>query len=190
MSEKMQLIVGLGNVGTEYTATRHNAGFWFVEELARRYGGQFRDEKKFHGQTCRISIDGHACRLLMPSTLMNRSGLSVASLAGYFQLNSENILVAHDELDLEPGSLKLKAGGGHAGHNGLRDIINALGSQQFMRLRIGVGHPGRREQVVNYVLSNPSRDERQLIDEAIARAADEMKLIVAGDWQKAMNRLH
>ena len=155
----IRLIVGLGNPGPQYEATRHNVGFWFADALAARHQGQFRSELKFHGLLSRVPIGGVDLRLLKPATFMNRSGQSLGAVARYLDIPPEAILVAHDELDLAVGTARLKRGGGHAGHNGLRDIINVLGSRDFWRLRIGIDHPGDREQVVNYVLGRPSRDD-------------------------------
>jgi len=194
MSSKAQspirLIVGLGNPGVEYDETRHNAGFWFVDLLARRHGGLFRHESKFHGQACRVRIEGREVWLLKPSTYMNRSGQSVSSLAKYFKIPLEAILVAHDELDISPGVVRLKKGGGHAGHNGLRDIISAMGAREFWRLRIGIDHPGHAGQVVDYVLGRPSRDDAIAIGQALERTEELIGRIVAGDIQRVMNQLH
>ena len=149
---ELRLIVGLGNPGADYDKTRHNVGFWLLDSLARRYGGVFRREAKFHGEACQVSVDGHPLWLLKPQTFMNRSGASVIALARFYKLVPEAILVVHDELDLPPGAVRLKRGGGHGGHNGLRDIIQQLGSREFLRLRLGIGHPGDSRAVINYVL--------------------------------------
>ena len=186
----LKLIVGLGNPGSEYTETRHNAGFWFVEELAAANGAQFRAEKKFHGEVARINIAGCDIWLLKPQTFMNRSGQAIKSLASFYRMNAENVLVAHDELDLEVGVIKLKMGGGHGGHNGLRDTIAHLGTKDFHRLRIGIGHPGSKNQVVDYVLHRPSQDERIGIDNAISDARSVMPLLAEGAMEKAMHQLH
>jgi len=186
----IQLIVGLGNPGAQYVQTRHNAGFWFVDHLAHCHGGQFRSEGKFFGEACRIRVAGHECRLLKPTTFMNRSGQSVSSLARYFRISPEQILVAHDELDLPVGVAKLKRGGGHAGHNGLRDIISALGGAGFWRLRIGIDRPANSGHVVDYVLGRPSRSEEDAILGAVEKAASVLPEMLAGDMQRAMNRLH
>lgn len=191
MSSRIALVVGLGNPGERYEQTRHNAGFWFVDALARRHGGSFRSESKFHGEACRISLDGETLWLLKPMTFMNKSGQAIASLANFYKIAPESILVAHDELDLPPGTARLKSGGGHGGHNGLRDTISQLGNNKnFQRLRIGIGHPGHSSQVTGYVLGKPSPDEQRLMDEAISKSIDVMPLAVAGELQKAMNRLH
>jgi PTH1 family peptidyl-tRNA hydrolase len=186
----IKLIAGLGNPGAKYTETRHNAGFWFVDALAQQYGGRFLPEKRFHGEVAKIEIGGNSLWLLKPATFMNRSGMSVRGLAEFYRLQLENILVAHDEIDLEAGTVRLKSGGGHGGHNGLRDIIAQLGSRDFYRLRIGVGHPGNRDQVVDYVLHRPGQDDQQAIDDSIDDALRVMPKIAAGEWEKAMHELH
>ncbi|MES9905001.1 MAG: aminoacyl-tRNA hydrolase [Sedimenticola sp.] len=190
MSSSIRLIVGLGNPGSEYLETRHNAGFWFVDQLARRHGGTFKAEAKFHGHCCRIHTGGRECRLLKPSTFMNRSGRSLSSCANYFKISLDEILVVHDELDLAPGVVRLKQGGGHAGHNGLRDIMSAMGGRDFWRLRIGIDHPEGAGQVVNYVLGRPSRSDAELIAEAIDEAESAVGDILSGEFQRAMHRLH
>ncbi len=186
----IQLIVGLGNPGSEYEPTRHNAGFWFVDDLARRCRGDFRAEPRFHSEVTRCRIDGHECRLQKPLTFMNRSGQAVGALMRFFKIPVEQILVVHDELDLSPGTVRLKKGGGHGGHNGLRDLISHLGGKDFYRLRIGIGHPGHRDQVVDYVLKKPSSDDRRLIEDAIYDALDVMPDVVAGEFERAMHTLH
>ena len=186
----VRYLVGLGNPGPRYEATRHNAGFWFVDELARRSGAVFRSEAKFYGETCRITLGGRDCLLLKPSTFMNRSGQSVSALAKFYKADPNEILVVHDELDMEPGVARLKMGGGHGGHHGLRDIGSALNSKEFLRLRVGIGHPGHRDAVVDYVLARPSRADRERIVEALARAERVMPEVLAGNLQKAMNLLH
>ena len=189
-SQPIRLIVGLGNPGKDYDETRHNAGFWFVDLLAQRHGASFKAESRYLGHTSRFILHGRECRLLKPTTYMNRSGQSVISLANYYRVTPAEILVAHDELDLPAGGIRLKSGGGHAGHNGLRDIISASGSRDFQRLRIGIDHPADRAAVVDYVLSRPSKADRQAIDEALEAAADCLDDILAGNLQKAMHRLH
>ncbi len=187
----LQLIVGLGNPGPEYHRTRHNAGADFVAELARREGASLTPENKFFGLTGRIHLHGQDLRLLIPTTFMNRSGQAVGAVALFYKVPPEAILVAHDELDLPPGAARLKHGGGHGGHNGLRDTIRALGNNaNFNRLRLGIGHPGSAAQVVGYVLKKAPADEQQLIDDAIDRAADILPIAAKGDWAGAMNRLH
>ena len=190
MSTPISLIVGLGNPGPDYAETRHNAGFWFLDAVAAGAGAAFRRETKFHGEVCRARVDGHEVWLLKPMTYMNHSGRAVAALARFYKVPAEAILVAHDELDLPPGQLKLKEGGGHAGHNGLRDTISHLGGNGFLRLRLGVGHPGSAEQVTPYVLHRPGRAEREQIDEAIAEGVAVLPRILAGELDLARNRLH
>ena len=186
----VQLIVGLGNPGAEYEQTRHNAGFWFVDELARVNQCSLRKEARFHAEVGRCTLHGHDCRLQKPITFMNRSGQAVIALTDFLRIPPSEILVVHDELDLLPGTVRLKKGGGHGGHNGLRDLIAHLGTQDFMRLRLGIGHPGDRNQVVDYVLHRPGRDEREQIDAAMQRALDVMPLAVAGEFERAMHKLH
>lgn len=191
MSEPaIRLIVGLGNPGPEYEATRHNVGFWFVDALASSQGEVFRAEARFFGALCRLTIGGADLRLLRPATYMNRSGQSVAAVSRYFDIPPEQMLVAHDELDLPAGTVRLKQGGGHAGHNGLRDIISALGSRDFWRLRIGIDHPGDRHLVTNYVLGRPSREDAALIVDRLRDAEGALGDLLAGRFQLAMNRLH
>lgn len=189
MSPPLDLIVGLGNPGGNYAQTRHNAGFWFVDALARLHGGVFRPEAKFQAQTCKISLAGRDCWLLKPTTFMNRSGVAVAAMAGFYKIPATSILVVHDELDLPPGTARLKQGGGHGGHNGLRDIIAQLGVN-FMRLRIGIGHPGDKDAVVDYVLQRPSLADRQQIDAAMEAALSVMPDAMNGEMQRAMHSLH
>jgi len=186
----IRLIVGLGNPGPQYEATRHNVGFWFVDALAARHQGQFRPEIKFHGLLSRLPLRGAEVRLLKPTTFMNRSGLSLGAVARYLEIPPEAILVAHDELDLAVGTARLKLGGGHAGHNGLRDIIQGLGSRDFWRLRIGIDHPVDREQVVSYVLGRPGKDDEARIVSVLEEAEFCLPDLLVGEFQKAMNRLH
>jgi len=188
---EIRLIVGLGNPGSEYEGTRHNAGAFFVDELARQGGAEMRPDAKFFGGTARVQFAGYDLRLLIPSTFMNRSGRAVAAMAAFFRIEPEQILVAHDELDIVPGLARFKQGGGHGGHNGLRDIIPALsGNNNFHRLRIGIGHPGHASKVSAYVLSKPSKSERQMIDDIIDEAIRALPLLLAGDEVKAKTRLH
>ena len=186
----IRLIAGLGNPGPQYESTRHNVGFWLVDEIAARNGGQFRLDQKFQGLLGRISVAGQDIRLLKPMTFMNRSGQSLGAVMHYFDIPPERVLVAHDELDLPVGQLRLKQGGGHAGHNGLRDIINVLGARDFRRLRIGIDHPGDRGQVVSYVLSRASKDDERCIRDALDEVERSLVDLVAGEFQRAMNRLH
>lgn len=191
MEHPIKLIVGLGNPGPEYTNTRHNAGVWFVEELARIYQVHLKPEAKFHGFTARIQHNGHDFRLLVPTTFMNRSGQAVATLARFYQIEPEQILVAHDELDMPPGIAKLKRGGGHGGHNGLRDIISKLGNNKnFLRLRIGIDHPGDKNRVSGYVLGKAPKQEQEAIDAAIDEAGRCFEILLKDGLPKAMNRLH
>ncbi len=186
----IRLIVGLGNPGREYENTRHNAGFWWLDEFARMHNLGFRNETKFHGLAVRGQLHGREVFLLKPQTFMNVSGRSVGALAQFYKIAPTEILVVHDELDLPPGSAKLKLGGGHGGHNGLKDIIAHLGTKDFWRLRLGIGHPGERSEVANFVLNDPRREERELIDEAMRRALDVADLVVGGKTEAAMLKLH
>ena len=186
----LKVIVGLGNPGSKYSKTRHNAGFWFIEEVAAKYSATFRGDKKFFGEVAKTSIDGKDIWLFKPDTFMNRSGQAVQSLLSFYRFTADQMLVVHDEIDLSPGTAKLKTGGGHGGHNGLRDIINQLGSKEFHRLRIGVGHPGSKDQVVDYVLHNPSVDERILIDRDIDDAVSVLPDLASGAFEQAMQVLH
>jgi peptidyl-tRNA hydrolase, PTH1 family len=190
MSQAIKLVAGLGNPGERYETTRHNAGFWFLDQVVARDGGQFRPESRFQGDTAEVQIRGHRVRLLKPTTHMNRSGLSVAALARFFRIEPAQILVVHDEIDLPVGAARLKTGGGPGGHNGLKDIIAHLGDRGFHRLRLGVGHPGERSQVINYVLRRPGAAEQKLIDEAVYDSLREFDGIVEGDLMVVMNRLH
>jgi len=190
LSSPVQLIVGLGNPGPKYEQTRHNVGFVFVDELARSKGASFKPDNKFHGEVCKLSLGGNDVWLLKPNTFMNLSGKSVAALARFYKIAPETILVVHDELDIPPGQLRLKQGGGHGGHNGLRDIVAQLGSKDFLRLRIGIGHPGQSRDVSNYVLGKAPRDEQIEIDNAIDEALRTLPQILDGEMQAAMNRLH
>ena len=185
----LRIIVGLGNPGPEHQVTRHNAGFWFVDLLARLHGGEFRDYRKFSGEKARISINGSDLVLLKPTTYMNRSGLAVRQLSEFFKIPPEEILVAHDELDLPVGSVRMKQGGGHGGHNGLRDTIAHIG-ENFWRLRVGIGHPGKKADVIDYVLTRAPRFEEDLILDAVGTAADCMPLLLEQGAERAMTRLH
>ncbi|MGB5832598.1 MAG: aminoacyl-tRNA hydrolase, partial [Thiohalocapsa sp.] len=182
--------VGLGNPGPDYEGTRHNAGYWFVDRLAVDHQGEFRAEAKFHGMLARIRLAGQDLRLLKPATFMNHSGRSVAAVARYFDIPVEQILVAYDELDLPAGRAKLKLGGGHAGHNGLRDTIAALGSRDFWRIRIGIDHPGNKQQVVGYVLGRPSKEDAAAMMDVLDDATHCVPDLLSGKYQIAMNRLH
>lgn len=188
-AQPLRAIVGLGNPGPQYEQTLHNAGFWFVDRLARRYGGQFRAEAKFFGEACKVVIGGRDVWLLKPATFMNRSGRSVSALLNFYKIGVGELLVAHDEIDLSPGDTRLKVGGGHGGHNGLRDIIPAVG-KEFVRLRVGVGHPGHKDRVADYVLGRASKADQDAIEESLDRAEDVIEDVVAGELGRAMNSLH
>lgn len=191
MDTPIQLIVGLGNPGSEYHQTRHNAGADFVTELARQLGATLTPEKKFFGSVALTSIDHRPVRLLIPATYMNRSGQAVGALANFYKIPPEAILVAHDELDMPPGVAKLKIGGGHGGHNGLRDIISALGNNNgFARLRIGIGHPGDAKQVAAYVLKRAPGDDFNKIEDSIYSVCTVMPQLSRGEWNAAMKTLH
>ncbi len=185
----LRIIVGLGNPGPEHQLTRHNAGFWFVDLLARRHGGEFRDYRKYSGETAKITLSERELILLKPTTYMNRSGLSVRQLSDFYKVAPEDILVVHDELDLPVGSVRLKQGGGHGGHNGLRDTIAHIG-ENFWRLRLGIGHPGNKTEVIDYVLTRAARAEEDLILESVSTAADCMPLLLEQGAERAMTRLH
>ena len=189
----IRLIVGLGNFGAEYAATRHNAGYWLVDAIARRAGVRFSGERKFHGDAARIRLAGRDVWLLKPTTYMNRSGQSVVAIALFYKILPTEILVAHDELDLPPGAVKLKRGGGTAGHNGLKDTQALLSTADFWRLRIGIGHPRSlqlEQDVADFVLHPPRRDELAAIDEAVGRGEGIVELLAEGRFEAAMLRLH
>lgn len=185
----IQLIVGLGNPGAEYEHTRHNAGAWFVEELVQKAHASLRRETKFQGMHCLSHLDHHDCHLLIPSTYMNHSGMAVKAISSFYKIEPKAILIAHDEIDLPVGEVRLKYEGGHGGHNGLRDIIQHLGTNKFYRLRIGVGRPSSKE-VVDYVLEPPRQAERELIDKGLDRVYEVLPLVLEGEIQKAMHKLH
>ena len=186
----LRLIVGLGNPGTEYLRTRHNAGFWFVDALASGQNERFGFDGKLHGETCKVRIGGEPVWVLKPATFMNKSGLAVAAALRYYKIEPEECLVAHDDLDLPAGTARLKFDGGHGGQNGLRDIMAQLGHGKFHRLRLGIGHPGHKDQVTSWVLGRPSaKDEDSLLD-GIARALNVLPLAVDGQFDKAMQQLH
>ncbi|WP_022940027.1 aminoacyl-tRNA hydrolase [Psychromonas hadalis] len=191
MSTTIKLLVGLANPGPEYAQTRHNAGQWYLNQLASQENTQLKAEAKFYGLTGRIQFAGNDLRLLVPTTFMNLSGKSVAAMANFYRIKPEEILIAHDELDLPPGVAKFKLGGGHGGHNGLRDIINKLGNNKnFYRLRIGIGHPGDKNRVSGFVLGKAPRAEQDLIDQSIDEAARCTHILGQDGLAKAMNRLH
>lgn len=185
----LRLVVGLGNPGSDYARTRHNAGYWLVDELARRHGGRFHSESRYQAELARVSIAGHDVWLFKPTTFMNLSGGAVQAVAAFYRVAPGEMLIAHDEIDLPTGTLRLKEGGGHGGHNGLRDVIARLGAL-FWRLRIGVAHPGARDEVIDYVLKRASADEQRVLDTAIADAADIVPVLIEQGAQKAMHRLH
>lgn len=186
----IRLIAGLGNPGAEYLRNRHNAGFWFADVLARGEGERFGHESRVHGETCRIPVGRERVRLLKPDTFMNKSGHAIVAALNYWKLAPEELLVVHDDLDLPPGTARLKFDGGHGGQNGLRDIMAQLGHGKFHRLRLGIGHPGDRNRVTSWVLGNPSAADEDAIVAAIARAFEVLPLAVAGDFNEAMKRLH
>jgi peptidyl-tRNA hydrolase, PTH1 family len=186
----LRLIVGLGNPGPEHSRTRHNVGFWFVDALAQAQGGRFGLDAKLFGETCRIDVAGRPVWLLKPATFMNLSGKSVTAALRYFRIEPEQALLAHDELDLPPGSARLKFDGGHGGQNGLRDTMRLLGHGRFHRLRIGIGHPGHKDRVTPWVLGRPGNDDEAVILRAIDDAMAVLPLAVSGDFNEAMKRLH
>ena len=186
----IKLLVGLGNPGPEYDATRHNAGFWFVDGAARALKTSLTMEKSYQGLVARTAFQGQPVWLLEPQTYMNLSGRSVGTLARFFKINPDEVLVVHDELDLPPGEAKLKFGGGHAGHNGLRDIHAQLGTGDYWRLRLGIGHPGIKTEVANWVLKKPPLDHRIAIDQCIDRALKAMPALLSGEMNKAMVQIH
>lgn len=188
---QVKAIIGLGNPGADYADTRHNAGAWLVEAIARDSHAPLRVEKKFLGHYAKVDFAGQVVHLLNPTTFMNRSGAAVAALCQFFKLSPAELIVAHDELDIAPGTARYKQGGGHGGHNGLRDTISALGNDKgFHRLRIGIGHPGDAKQVTPYVLGRPGKAERGAIDAAIDESLATLPDALRGDWARAMNRLH
>ncbi|HHQ6602860.1 TPA: aminoacyl-tRNA hydrolase [Serratia fonticola] len=187
----IKLIVGLANPGSEYAQTRHNAGAWYVDLLAQRHNQPLKEESKFFGYTARLNLAGNDVRLLVPTTFMNLSGKAVGALATFYRILPEEILVAHDELDLPPGVAKLKLGGSNGGHNGLKDIQSKLGNNpNFYRLRIGIGHPGDKNKVVGFVLGKPPASEQTLIDDAIDESLRCTEILLKEGMTKAMNRLH
>jgi len=186
----IRLLVGLGNPGPEYEATRHNAGFWWIDEVASKLGATLLPDRSYHGLVARINRPTGPIWLLEPQTYMNLSGKSVAALARFFKIAPNEILVAHDELDIPPGQMKMKLGGGHAGHNGLRDIHAQLGTADYWRLRLGIGHPGVKAEVVNYVLRKPMAEERDSIQACIARSMDALEPLLNGDMERATMKIH
>ena len=190
MQATLRLVVGLGNPGPEYAETRHNAGFWFCERLARELGASFSRESRYHGLVAKARIAGADLWLLMPQTFMNRSGQSVQALARFFRVAPAEMLVVHDELDLPPGQMRLKFGGGLGGHNGLKDITSHLGTQDYWRLRIGIGHPGDRDLVTDYVLKRARREEQDEIDACLDRALLAWPLLAKAEFNAATQRIN
>ncbi len=185
----IKLIVGLGNPGEQYMLTRHNAGFWFVQHIAHQFNIALSPDKKFHGVTGRGQVHGHDIRLLLPLTFMNKSGQSVVPMVNYYNIANDELLIAHDELDIDAGSIKLKTSGGHGGHNGLRDITPHIGTD-FHRLRVGIGHPGHKSKVTGHVLSKPSANEQIAIESALTAAFEALPLLLAGDIEKARSQIN
>jgi len=186
----LRLLIGLGNPGSDYLRTRHNAGFWFIDALAQREGARFGVDAKLHAETAKITLAGQPLWLLKPTTFMNKSGQAVNAALRYYKIAPEDMLVAHDELDLPPGTARLKFDGGHGGQNGLRDILAQLGHGRFHRLRLGIGHPGHKDRVTPWVLGRPGRQDEEALLDAIAAALDVLPLAVAGDYNAAMKQLH
>ena len=191
MGSPLELIVGLGNPGPEHLSTRHNAGFWFVDLLAREHGGAFRFENRFHGEIAEINVAGHRIRMLKPTTYMNDSGRAIAAMTAYYKTPPEHVLVAYDELDLAPGRVQLRFDGGHGGHNGMRNVVECVG-KAFWRLRLGIGHPGpgRKDQVVNYVLQRPSSVDQEAILDAVVASIDALPVFLDKGAERAKTQLH
>ncbi len=190
MSSIIKLVVGLGNPGPEHLLTRHNAGFWFADMLAERYSLTFHHESKFYAEIARLNAEGMDCYVCKPMTFMNNSGQAVQAIAAFYKLKPEEILVVHDDIDLAAGVVRVKTGGGHGGNNGLRDIIEKLGTNDFSRIRLGIGHPGDSSQVVNYVLCKPSAEDQEKILDAVSEVMMLLPQIINGEIQKAMTELH
>lgn len=186
----IRLFVGLGNPGPDYDATRHNAGFWWIDAVAKALNVTLTMDKSYHGMVARTVVNGQTVWLLKPQTFMNLSGKSVAALANFFKISPQEMLVAHDELDIAPGEAKLKLGGSHAGHNGLRDIHAQFGTDQYWRLRLGIGHPGNKAEVVHWVLKKPSPDHHIAIDQSIDRALKALPQLLSGDMEQATRLIH
>jgi PTH1 family peptidyl-tRNA hydrolase len=189
VSETVRVFAGLGNPGPGYAGHRHNVGFWLADALADRFGGHFAEQKKFKAQLAQVSVAGHSLLLVKPLTFMNRSGEAIRPLLHFYRIPSAALLVSHDELDLPPGTLRFKRGGGHGGHNGLRDISRVLGPD-YGRMRIGIGHPGSKEKVHGHVLSNPAPEEARVLGESVDRAVDSIASLFGEGWDKAMQKLH
>jgi len=186
---ELRAIIGLGNPGPDYAQTRHNAGFWFVDRVAAVGGGTFRSESRFHGDLAKVRIEGVELLLLKPSTFMNRSGQAAQALAGFYKLPADSLLVAHDELDLQPGVVRLKRGGGHGGHNGLRDLHAHLG-ESYLRLRIGIGHPGHKDRVLGHVLGRANVSDQVAIDSSLDQGVAALHTLLKSSWEKAVQQLH
>jgi len=186
---KITLIIGLANPKNEYHATRHNAGEWFIDAILNKTNSQLKPEKKCFGESAQMNLDHETARLFIPTTYMNESGRAVQAIMNYYHIQSESILIAHDDLDLEPGTIRIKKGGGHGGHNGLRDIMRLIGAD-FYRFRIGIGHPGNRNQVVNYVLSPPTAEDQEKMTQAITHSLVHLPLLLQGEVAKAQKELH
>ncbi len=184
------LIIGLGNPGPKYAETRHNAGFWFLDELSRKTGQVLKSQSRIQADALRVEVSGHDSILAKPTTYMNKSGAAVRAILDYYKIPTENMLVAYDELDLPPGVVRLKQGGGHGGHNGMRDIFQHVQARNFLRLRIGIGHPGHKSAVTRYVLGRSPKQIREVVDTAIARAISVMPMVLEGRIQDAMTALH
>ena len=189
MSE-LFVIAGLGNPGSKYAETRHNAGFWFLDELARAKGLKFRLQKKLLAETSRVNLYGNACLLVKPDTFMIHSGQAIRAITDYYQVDVSNLLVAYDELDLPAGVARLKQGGGHGGHNGMRDLFRHMPNREFLRLRIGIGHPGFKDAVTNYVLSRPPAVDERLVRDSISEAVDVLPDVLGGQLSRAIKTLH
>ena len=187
---QLRLLVGLGNPGADYLRTRHNAGFWFIDALAQQLGARFGVESRLHAETAKVSIGGQSVLLLKPTTFMNKSGIAVVSALRYYKIAAEEMLVAHDELNLPPGTARLKFDGGHGGQNGLRDIMAHLGDGKFHRLRVGIGHPGHKDKVTGWVLGRAGAKDEDAIMASIGAAFDVLPLALSGDFNEAMKRLH
>lgn len=190
MTHKIKLIVGLGNPGSSHAMDRHNVGFWLLDVLANDYNASYKSESKFKSEITELNIANEQCRLVKPNTFMNCSGEAVAAIVKFYKYNPEEILVIHDELDLPIGSVKIKKGGGHGGHNGLRDIISRLSSKEFYRMRIGISHPGHKDKVSAYVLSKPKKDEQEEIIFAIQNGLKKIEDLVSGNIEKAILEMH
>lgn len=186
----IKLVVGLANPGSQYANTRHNAGAWFVEQLLSHYPQSLKTESKFKADLALVNHAGEQIRIAIPTTYMNDSGVAVQAIANFYKITIEEVLIVHDDIDLQPGDIRLKKGGGHGGHNGLRSINSHLGSADYSRLRIGVGHPGEKSLVVDYVLHQPRREEREAIDDAITKAINVFPILLGDGMQKAMTALH